>query len=332
MNIMKKVRIYRKHILLISIFIVTLFLTGSFVYGQYTGNLPPLATPMENNYSHDQTTLGYYMLMNYNGHTDGDKAIYSFLFAGNNEVVRICQNGTLALMGSRVGGGKYPTFNLYTPEGSYLSSIDCKDDNLNLKTIGSLNMFTNTSHPIAAFKTNWISLYETMTVEKNNIVVRCGLDSSNESGWIGTTSQTGCFLGAGSHSNMYMDTNYGVYIGGVSVAEVNGYKTELKNKYKLFVKYGVLSEDFGIAPKSTWSDFVFNDNYNLPDISEVESFINENNHLPDVPSAKQVAEEGYSQHDMNKVLLQKIEELTLYIIQQQKEIDALKTQLQESKK
>lgn len=77
---------------------------------------------------------------------------------------------------------------------------------------------------------------------------------------------------------------------------------------------------------------MFNDNYNLPDISEVESFINENNHLPDVPSAKQVAEEGYSQHDMNKVLLQKIEELTLYIIQQQKEIDALKTQLQESKK
>ena len=86
MNIMKKVRIYRKHILLISIFIVTLFPTGSFVYGQYTGNLPPLATPMENNYSHDQTTLGYYMLMNYNGHTDGDSTNMSEWYIGINGV------------------------------------------------------------------------------------------------------------------------------------------------------------------------------------------------------------------------------------------------------
>ena len=51
-----------------------------------------------------------------------------------------------------------------------------------------------------------------------------------------------------------------------------------------------------------------------------------------IPSAEQVAEEGYSQHDMNKILLQKIEELTLYTIRQQKEIDSLKAQLQESKK
>lgn len=47
---------------------------------------------------------------------------------------------------------------------------------------------------------------------------------------------------------------------------------------------------------------------------------------------KQVAEEGYSQHDMNKILLQKIEELTLYIIQQQKEIQELKTVLNNLKK
>ena len=79
-----------------------------------------------------------------------------------------------------------------------------------------------------------------------------------------------------------------------------------------------------ISPKSTWADFVFSRNYNLKPLKEVESFIAENEHLPDVPSAAQVAEEGYSQHDMNKVLLQKIEELTLYIIKQQKEIEELK--------
>ena len=67
-------------------------------------------------------------------------------------------------------------------------------------------------------------------------------------------------------------------------------------------------------------------------LKNIRKRIQDNNHLSDVPSAEQVAEEGYSQHDMNKILLQKIEELTLYTIRQQKEIDSLKAQLQESKK
>lgn len=95
---------------------------------------------------------------------------------------------------------------------------------------------------------------------------------------------------------------------------------------------GLLSEDYAIAPKLSWADFVFNENYQLPTIFEVDAYVKENKHLPDVPSAKQVAEEGYSQHDMNKVLLQKIEELTLYTIQQQKEIQELKAELNNLKK
>ena len=63
-----------------------------------------------------------------------------------------------------------------------------------------------------------------------------------------------------------------------------------------------------------------------------DRFISENNHLPDVPSAKQVADEGYSQHDMNKALLQKIEELTLYVIKQEKKIATLESELENLKK
>ena len=95
---------------------------------------------------------------------------------------------------------------------------------------------------------------------------------------------------------------------------------------------GILSEDLAIAPKSAWADFVFNKDYNLRKLAEVEEFISENNHLPDVPSAKQVADEGYSQHDMNKVLLQKIEELMLYTIKQEKKIAALETELENLRK
>lgn len=77
-----------------------------------------------------------------------------------------------------------------------------------------------------------------------------------------------------------------------------------------------------------WPDYVFSTNYNLRPLSEVESFIRKNNHLPDVPSEKQIAEQGGANlGEMNTVLLRKIEELTLYTIEQQKAIDLLKQEV-----
>lgn len=104
------------------------------------------------------------------------------------------------------------------------------------------------------------------------------------------------------------------------------------NKYALFVVKGILSEDYSLGPKNTWSDFVFNKDYNLKSLKEVEEFIESNNHLPEIPSAQQVKEDGYSLHDMNVKLLQKVEELTLYAIQQNKEIENLKKTVEELKK
>ncbi len=64
--------------------------------------------------------------------------------------------------------------------------------------------------------------------------------------------------------------------------------------------------------------------YRLISLEELETFLKENNHLPNVPSAETMQKEGISLKEMNLILLQKIEELTLYTLQQQKEIDALK--------
>lgn len=169
--------------------------------------------------------------------------------------------------------------------------------------------------------------------EHNGIQTLVGLDADSSSAWLGTRSNHGMYLGTNGQSSLYIDggnTN-NVYIG-LTDATVATIRAELKNKYKLFVNKGILSEDYSIAPKSSWSDFVFDAGYQLKKIDELEAFIVENKHLPDVPSAQTVAEDGYSQHDMNKVLLQKIEELTLYTIQQQKEISALKAELDHMKK
>ncbi|MDR1717128.1 MAG: shufflon system plasmid conjugative transfer pilus tip adhesin PilV [Prevotella sp.] len=72
-----------------------------------------------------------------------------------------------------------------------------------------------------------------------------------------------------------------------------------------------------------WSDFVFDKNYDLPKLSEVEKHINEKQHLPGIPSEKEVLENGISVGEMQAKLLQKIEELTLYVITQDKRIKAL---------
>ena len=77
------------------------------------------------------------------------------------------------------------------------------------------------------------------------------------------------------------------------------------------------------------SDYVFENSYNLRPLAEVESFVKENKHLPEVPSAKEFQENGYSVGEMDDILLRKIEELTLYVIEQQKTIGELKDKIEE---
>lgn len=73
-----------------------------------------------------------------------------------------------------------------------------------------------------------------------------------------------------------------------------------------------------------WSDFVFDEKYQLPSLSEVENHIKEHKHLPDIPSEREVVENGISVGEMQAKLLQKIEELTLYVIEQDKKFNVLK--------
>ena len=73
-----------------------------------------------------------------------------------------------------------------------------------------------------------------------------------------------------------------------------------------------------------WADYVFDKTYKLASLQSVEKYIAQNNHLPDVPSAATVAKSGIDLGDNQAVLLKKIEELTLYVIKLQKEIDQLK--------
>jgi hypothetical protein len=75
-----------------------------------------------------------------------------------------------------------------------------------------------------------------------------------------------------------------------------------------------------IVTQQNWFDIVFADNYALRPLSEVEAFYKANKHLPDIPSEKEVLNDGVNVGDMNGLLLKKIEELTIYLVEQEKKI------------
>ncbi|WP_294674360.1 hypothetical protein [uncultured Fluviicola sp.] len=78
----------------------------------------------------------------------------------------------------------------------------------------------------------------------------------------------------------------------------------------------------------TWADYVFDENYKLLPLNELELFVKQNKHLPSIPSEQQIKEEGIDVTEMNVKMMEKIEELTLYLIQQNKEIEKLKAEIQ----
>jgi hypothetical protein len=81
-----------------------------------------------------------------------------------------------------------------------------------------------------------------------------------------------------------------------------------------------------------WADFVFEPEYKLMPLSEVEMFVKKEKHLPNVPSETELKENGLDIQEMNKILMQKIEELTLYMIEQDKKINELNSKISDLEK
>lgn len=102
--------------------------------------------------------------------------------------------------------------------------------------------------------------------------------------------------------------------------------------FKLYVKKGIRTEKVKVDNIGAWPDYVFDTSYDLKTLNEVEQFINQNSHLPEVPSETEINKNGIDVAQMDAILLRKIEELTLYTIEQQKQIDYLTKQIEVLKK
>jgi hypothetical protein len=117
-----------------------------------------------------------------------------------------------------------------------------------------------------------------------------------------------------SDGNVFFNNPYNVGIG-----------TE-NPQYKLDVKGEIRATKIRVESVNNFADFVFADDYSLRPLSEVKSHIEDYGHLPEIPTAAEVAENGIELVDMQVKLLQKIEELTLYIIEQDKRIEELENE------
>lgn len=102
------------------------------------------------------------------------------------------------------------------------------------------------------------------------------------------------------------------------VAGEMGIGTSPNANFQLSVNGDIRAKE--VVVESGWSDFVFEKGYNLPSLNEVEQFINDNGHLKDIPSAAEVQQNGVGLAEINTLLLQKVEELTLYLIQMNKRL------------
>lgn len=99
--------------------------------------------------------------------------------------------------------------------------------------------------------------------------------------------------------------------------------------YKLDVCGTIRSKE--VVVQTGWCDYVFDRDYTLRPLSEVEAFIQQNRHLPDIPSAADVENNGLKVADMSARMMKKIEELTLYVVQQNKQIEQLQQKVKQLK-
>jgi len=109
--------------------------------------------------------------------------------------------------------------------------------------------------------------------------------------------------------------------GKVGIGTINTYG------YELAVLGKILADEVMIKHPVDWGDYVFKPDYNLMPLYELSLFIKKNQHLPNVPSEKEVMENGYGLAEMNEILLKKVEELTLYILEQQKVLETQQAEL-----
>jgi len=176
---------------------------------------------------------------------------------------------------------------------------------------------------------------------RSNLTIEAGIAGSASEplpllNLVGSTNCPTCIPGSvniisGSQANSSVSSSAPLEVGWNTISIGNGVDhNKLRNgNYKLGVAGKIIAEELVVKLLANWPDYVFNDSYKLQPISELESFIKANKHLPGIPSECEIKErDGLAVSEMLTKQMQKIEELTLYLIEQDKKIKSLESRLE----
>ncbi|NVM62181.1 hypothetical protein FHW88_000457 [Mucilaginibacter sp. SG538B] len=177
--------------------------------------------------------------------------------------------------------------------GKYLLTADSFTEQMRIDNVGNVGIGT--------------------TAPQTKLDVAGGITASSESHYY-----------LGSYVDPVVGIGFAVKIGANGIA-VNGNSVFndglsigtqiMPSGYKLAVNGSAIATSVTVKLYSQWPDYVFKPNYQLPSLAEVKSYIDRNQHLPEIPSAEQVEKNGLNLGEMNKLLVKKVEELTLYLIE-----------------
>ncbi len=136
----------------------------------------------------------------------------------------------------------------------------------------------------------------------------------------GNTLNIPQYSGGSGGSSQWTTSSSNIYYtaGAVSIGT-----TSFPSGYKLAVAGKIITDEVMVKTATSWPDYVFGADYRLRSLSETETFIQKNGHLPEVPDAAHVKENGVGLSEMDQILLKKVEEMTLYIIQLEKRVKDL---------
>ncbi len=198
------------------------------------------------------------------------------------------------------------------------------------KSNHALNFFTANGPSQMSLRTNGdvivgdkdIVPFGKFTVQTTNNAY--GISHLGEGGNILATRMGGTSAGIGTFSNTHMR----IFANGISAITITGSNGNVgvgidfpANKFEV---NGTIRSKEVIVENINWPDYVFKENYQLPSLTDVEKFIQQHKHLPNIPSAAEIEKNGLHLGDTQKKMMEKIEELTLYIIELKKEVTELK--------
>ncbi|MDN3581381.1 hypothetical protein [Mucilaginibacter flavus] len=239
--------------------------------------------------------------------------------------ITTASDGTVVVAsGARIRG----TYTLTFEAGNRLQTVVLLANATQYDYNSSLSVLSNSYYNNTVVMSNFRFVFSA-----DNTTVYLVFDISNRNGG---TLVTAIFNGTGVYPPQWGGTlPTSANAGGLYPLVVNmgnvGINTIDTKGYKFAVNGNAIATSMTVKLYANWPDFVFKPDYELPALTDIKTYIDQNHHLPEIPSEQEVAQNGLNLGEMNRLLLKKMEEMTLYMVEAKEEINELKKQVKDLK-